>query len=246
MGTGTLKFVSWNIRHGGSKSKLEGICNQLEIWNSDVVGLSEFRESATSQSIAKHLLDLGLKHQLATVDASDRGRNYLCLASRYPLEAQPASGILASSGRWLHAKLNSMDVIVVHVHNRSAEKWQFHAEAVARFSQLKNSPAICFGDTNTGQPELDEENPFFNRREADWFQKIAEAGWVDVWRQRNPKGRAFSWYSNHGNGFRLDQLFASRQFVASISNVKYDWGRGGRDAKLSDHSAITFEVLQQD
>lgn len=240
----TLKFVSWNIRHGGSKKKLEGICNQLEVWNPDVVGLSEFRESATSQSIAKHLHELGLKHQLTTVDAADRGLNFLLLASRYPLKVQPASGILASSGRWLHAKLNSMDVALVHVPNRSTAKWQFHAEVIARFNQLQDVPAICFGDTNTGQPELDEENPFFNRREADWFQKIDEAGWVDVWRQRNPQGRAFSWYSNHGNGFRLDQLFVSHTFADSISKVKYDWSSGGRDAKLSDHAAITFEILQ--
>ena len=206
------------------------------------MGLSEFRESATSQSIAKHLHDLGLKHQLTTVDASDRGRNYLCLASRDRLEAQPASGILASSGRWLHAKTESMDVILVHVPNRSAEKWQFHDGVVARFAGLKGRPAICFGDTNTGKPNLDDETNFFNGQEAEWFQRINDAGWVDVWRQRNPEGREYTWYSHQGNGFRLDQLFASRGFADSISNVQHDWGDGGRDAKLSDHAAITFEI----
>ena len=239
-----MKFASLNIRHGGTKSKLEGICKQLELWNPDVVGLSEFRESATSQSIAKHLYGLGLTYQLTTVDAADRGLNYLLLASRHPLEAQPADGILASSGRWLHAKLNSMDVILLHVPNRSPEKWQFHAEVIARFNELQDVPAICFGDTNTGQPELDEENPFFNLQEAEWFPTINEAGWVDVWRQRNPQGREFTWYSNHGNGFRLDQLFAPTSFADSIAEVKYDWGTGGREAKLSDHAAITFEVLK--
>ena len=237
-----MKFVSWNIRQGGVKTKLEEICKQLETWNADVVGLSEFRESATSQSIARHLEQLGLKHQLTTVNASDRGLNYLLLASRHPLEVQPANGILESSGRWLHAKLDSLDVIIVHVPNRSEAKWQFHAEAAARFGELKDAPAVCFGDTNTGQPKLDEENPFFNRREADWFDKIDETGWSDLWRQRNPEGREFTWYSNHGNGFRLDQLFAPRTFADSITNVEYDWGTGGRDAKLSDHAAITFGV----
>ena len=135
-----------------------------------------------------------------------------------------------------------MDVILLHVPNRSPEKWQFHAEAVAVFDHLQNAPAICFGDTNTGQPAVDEENPFFNAQEADWFQKINDAGWVDIWRQRNLEGREFSWYSNHNNGFRLDQVFAPHFFAGNITNVKYDWGTGGRESKLSDHAAITFEV----
>lgn len=240
-----MKFVSWNIRHGGTKKKLEAICDQLRDWNADVVGLSEFRESGTSQAIAKSLRELGLKHQLTTVDSPKRGRNFLLLASRFPAEVQPAGGILASSGRWLHAKVEAMNVILAHVPNRSAEKWQFHQEAVARFAELKDVPAIFFGDTNTGQPKLDEENAFFNRREADWFQQINDAGWIDVWRERNPEGREFTWYSNHNNGFRLDQLFAPRQFAHRIVDVQYDWGRGGRDAKLSDHAAIVFEVARR-
>ena len=127
-----MKFVSWNIRHGGTKKKLEAICNQLKIWNPDVVGLSEFRESSTSQAIAESLREMGLIHQLTTVDSPERGRNFLLLASRYPAEAQPANGILASSGRWLHAKIEAMDVMLTHVPNRSAEKWQFHDEVVAQ------------------------------------------------------------------------------------------------------------------
>ena len=100
-----MKFVSWNIRHGGTKSKLEAICDQLAIWDADVVGLSEFRSTQTSQSIAKALNSLGLVHQTTTQDAPDGGRNFLALASKFPIEIQPASGRLAELGRWLHAKV---------------------------------------------------------------------------------------------------------------------------------------------
>ena len=100
-----MKFVSWNIRHGGTKSKLEAICDQLAIWDADVVGLSEFRSTQTSQSIAKALNSRGLVHQTTTQDAPDGGRNFLALASKFPIEIQPASGRLAELGRWLHAKV---------------------------------------------------------------------------------------------------------------------------------------------
>lgn len=100
-----MKIVSWNIRHGGTKSKLTAICDQLQRWNPDVVGLSEFRESATSQAIAASLADMGLGYQHTTADAEQRGSNFLMLASRFELELQPSTGLLARSGRWLHAKV---------------------------------------------------------------------------------------------------------------------------------------------
>lgn len=124
-----MKVVSWNIRHGGTKARLPEICGQLEWWAPDLVGLTEFRESATSQTIAESLADLGLTHQLTTADAPDRGRNFLFLASRFPLRGQPAGGLLATSGRWLHAVVHGVRVMLMHVPNRSQAKWQFHTEA---------------------------------------------------------------------------------------------------------------------
>ena len=100
------------------------------------------------------------------------------------------------------------------------------------------------GDTNTGQPGLDEESKFFYRKEGEWLEKIKSVGWEDVWREQNPKGRDFTWYSHQGNGFRIDQVFATSDFAESISKVRYDWGEHGREGKLSDHAAIVFEVSE--
>lgn len=130
----------------------------------------------------------------------------------------------------------------MHVPNRSDEKWQFHDEVIAQFSNFGSVPAIGFGDTNTGVPGVDEESKFFNKKEASWFSRIETAGWQEVWRERNPDAREFTWYSNHSNGFRLDQVFAPNHFADAISNIRYGWG--GREAKLSDHAAIVFDVAE--
>lgn len=58
-----------------TRKKLPAICEQLRFWNPDIVGLSEFRESATSQAIAAALGDMGLIHQQTTVEARGRGVN---------------------------------------------------------------------------------------------------------------------------------------------------------------------------
>ena len=237
-----MKIASWNIRHGGSKKKVTSICEQIAKWDPDILGLSEFRESEPSQKIRKTATELGLTHQVSTIKAPERGKNFLFLASRFPIQVQPASGRLNALGRWLHAKINEIDVILIHVPNRSTDKWRFHDETIVRFTELKDCSSVCFGDTNTGRPDIDEENRFFNRREAQWFDRIIEAGWEDVWRDNNPDKREFSWYSNHDNGFRIDQVFAPKNYKNKITNVRYDWGEGGREAGLSDHAAMIFDV----
>ena len=237
-----MRIVSWNIRHGGTKTKLTEICSQLEHWKPDVVGLSEFRESATSQAIAESLAEMGLAHQLTTAAAAERGRNFLLLASRFPLKVQPSDGLLNSSGRWLHAVTNDVHVMLMHVPNRSEEKWQFHEEVIEQFTKYRSAQAVAMGDTNTGQPGLDEESKFFLRKEGAWMEEIKAAGWQDVWRKQNPDGREFTWYSNHGNGFRLDQVFVTSGVAQSMSKVRYDWGKSGREGKLSDHAAIVFKI----
>ncbi len=239
-----MRVVSWNIRHGGTKAKLTEICNQLERWKPDVVGLTEFRESATSQAIAASLAGMGLTCELTTAQAADRGRNFLLLASRFPLRLQPSDGLLDTSGRWLHAIVGGVRVMLMHVPNRSKAKWQFHAEVIAQLSQFRSESAIAMGDTNTGQPGLDEENKCLYRKEGAWMEEIKSIGWQDVWREQNPKGREFTWYSNHGNGFRLDQVFATADVAESMSRVRHDWGNRGRAGKLSDHAAIVFDVSE--
>ena len=173
-----MKIVSWNIRHGGTKSKQPDICNQLESWEPDVVGLSEFRESATSQAIAASLAKLGLTYQLTTAAATERGRNFLLLASRFPLKAKTSEGLLKSSGRWLHATARGISIMLMHVPNRSGAKWQFHAEVIEQLAQNSSRRAIAMGDTNTGRPGLDEENKFFYRKEGAWLDAVESAGWV--------------------------------------------------------------------
>lgn len=53
----------------------------------------------------------------------------------------------------------------MYVPNRSTNKWQFHKKAVAQFEKYQSFPAIGMGVTNTGRPDIDEENKFSNNRE---------------------------------------------------------------------------------
>jgi exodeoxyribonuclease-3 len=241
-----MRVISWNIQQGGGK-RAKGIMGQLRRWSPDVVGLSEFRGTPPSQQISTGLKEMGLTHQVTTVDSKQPGSNGLLLASRFPIQQIAGKGPLHSLGRWIHVEINEplpMHVITMHVPNRSeGPKYECHAWIVEFFQRHRMQSAMAMGDTNTGMIDLDEESRFFNRRESDWFGQISEAGWIDVWRDRNPSRREFTWRSSHGNGFRLDQLFASHAIERLVSSVEYDWGNPPADVRqLSDHAAIVIDV----
>ncbi len=239
-----MKFLSWNILQGGG-TRAERIAEQIATWQPDIVGLSEFRGTKPSQRIANALADSGLIHQATTVNPDKPNEYRLLLESRYPFEQQPVQGLLHETGRWLHVRLPlplPLDVIVLHIPTRDAgNKYQFQDAVIAEFQSLRNREVVAFGDTNTGEPGLDEDAKFFNAREADWFAQVRTSGWLDVWRHRNPDARKFTWYWNNKNGFRIDQVFATTSLEPRLSSVQYEWGKIG-DVNLSDHAAVLFDV----
>ena len=239
-----MKFVSWNIRQGGG-SKAEQIVQQLFDWNPDAVGLCEFQNSAASQKMAKELRQIVLTNQMTTESAKSRGKNFLFFASKAPVEMIASNDFLDSSGRWIHVKIGSLNVMQMHVPNRKMpNKSEFLDEVVRELALYRDHQTLAFGDTNSARSGIDGESNFFKSgcEEELWFERIAKNDWHDLWRKRNPDARRYTWYSPHNNGFRLDQLFATKSAEPLIENVEYCWGGGSREDNFSDHAAILFEA----
>ena len=244
-----MRLVSWNILHGGGK-RAPQIIDQLERWNPDIVGLTEFCGTQPSQEIASALTELGLVHQESTVSPDSPKRNSLLLASRWPLEAHEPQDI-PDPRSWLHVSVesaNPLSLVLFCVPNRdkNGTSYQFHDAVVDLLRPLAGTRTLAFGDTNTGVPGIDEEARFFNEREGKWFKTLADTGWTDLWRDRNPDAREFTWY-NHasGAGFRLDQLFSTGMTDQIVRDVRYDWGTPpvGKLRGPSDHAAIVIDLL---
>jgi exonuclease III len=66
---------------------------------------------------------------------------------------------------------------------------------------------------------------------------------VDSWRSRNPGTWEYSWYSHHGNGFRIDHVFSNPAADASIQAVAYD--HTPRETGVTDHSALVVKTSGQ-
>jgi len=243
-----MRIVSWNILKGGGE-RAPAISQQLRAWNPDVVGLCEFRGTDPSQSIAAALADMGLVYQHATTDSAKPDADRLLLASRWPLYIRSPEGVLGSTGRWIDARIaaeKDFGIALMWVPNREEECTQpvFHKAVLETLAQGSNSPTFALGDTNTGVPDLDDHSSYFKASEGQWLKDLEECGWTDVWRNRNPESREYTYYNSHGNGFRIDQLFATRSIVGRVNNVAYDWGSPaiGKLRGPTDHAAIVLDV----
>jgi exonuclease III len=210
----------------------------------DCAVLGEFRGTTSSRQIADHLSALGLTHQLDTTLANDPTANALLIASRFPLTRLAVDGFLAARVNWLPVLVespNPFTLVGMYVPNRdkSGIKYDVHDAVVEQLASMRDARGVAVGDTNTGRKGLDEETNFFNGREDAWFDRLAAAGWHDVYRTRFPEAREYSFRSSAGSGFRLDQAFATESLGDFVADIRYDWGG---EEPPSDHAAIVMRI----
>lgn len=233
----------------GGGTRATNIAAQLAFWKPDIVGLSEIRGTKPSQTIASALHEMGLTHQITTVNPDTPNQYGLLLASRFPFRKHDDVGPLQDRQRWIHIDLIEpapMHLMIMHIPNRDeGSKYDCHDWVIGQFSRFAHLNAIAMGDTNTGKAGIDEEATFFNHRETAWFDRILQTSWLDVWRHRNPERQEYTWRTSAGIGFRLDQLFATTQIVSAITDIEYRWGNTEYESdnrKLSDHAAIVADL----
>lgn len=98
----------------------------------------------------------------------------------------------------------------------------------------KSKPVLFCGDLNVAHNEIDLANPKpnigkhgFTFEERAGFDEIEKAGFVDVFRSKNPeKTGAYTWWTHWANararnvGWRIDYWLASKSLEKSIKEVK--------------------------
>ncbi len=245
------RVVLWNIRAGGGK-RAGAIADQLEAWQPDVIGLSEFRGTPASQGLAERLAGAGWPHQIQTVNRKALAQNALLLASRYPLSRRRFAGMPVVRERWLLAKVAAprpFSIGLLHAPNftRPELKYPFLEAASRLAANWRHGPVLIGGDTNSGLRELDEENPLgpqFHREYA-FVAGFPEIGWADAFRHLHGERREYTWYSHRNNGFRLDHAFLNPAMTAELVACRHDWGvnpaEPNRREGLSDHAAIVMD-----
>lgn len=230
-----MKLVTLNIRHGGGK-RIPAILDYLRSQSADLIVLTEFRSNSNAGALRSGLAAQGFHHfSEASVVPKE---NSVCVFSRLPFVSRTYPELPAQDRhRLISAHFDGVAVYGVYFPQNEAKAGLF--KFLAQGGHRPTEPAyFIVGDFNTGLHFRDEEGATFYC--AAEFVGLSECGLVDSWRNRHPDTREFSWYSTHGNGFRIDQVFSSPEAEVLIERVYYD--HRPRQTKATDHSALVLET----
>jgi exodeoxyribonuclease-3 len=230
-----VRLLAWNIRQGGG-SRLPAIAEALARHEADVLVLSEYRGGDSALRLREMLTKFGYPH--STTVLPPPGKSGVLVAARRRLRAHAAlSDTLPEPYRLVHVEIGKLSLCAVYMPNLMA-KVPYWEAVVANLAARVDGHALAIGDFNTCRAYVDE--PGAIDRCAFFMDRVAELGFCDLWRQRYPEGREFSWYSHRGNGFRIDHAFLSPSLARRAGPIRYSHDE--RLSGLSDHSPLILDL----
>ena len=168
----------------------------------------------------------------------------------------------ADEGRISHIQFNledePFDIFSIYFPNGGKhpqawdEKLHFYDRTLEYINTLKEEgrTVIVGGDMNVAHTEIDIARPKqndgkigFHPKERSWMDRVIQAGWMDVWREKNPdKVDVYSWWTMRGGarsrnvGWRIDYFFVEQRFLGRVAFIEYLQQQMG-----SDHCPLKLE-----
>jgi exodeoxyribonuclease III len=168
-----------------------------------------------------------------------------------------------AEGRYVELDLGKVTVISLYLPSgssgpeRQEAKFRFLAEFYPHLKQLRASgrEIILCGDINIAHKEIDLKNwkgnlknSGFLPEERNWLTQIFdELGFVDVFRQLDPRPEQYSWWSQRGGararnvGWRLDYQIATPGIAATAKSTSIY-----TEQVFSDHAPVTVDYEAMD
>ncbi len=163
-----------------------------------------------------------------------------------------------AEGRYIEAEFANVSVISVYFPSgssgpeRQAAKFRFLDQFRPHLARLMSSgrEVVLCGDVNIAHKEIDLRNWRSNRKnsgflpeERAWLSRVFdEQGWVDVFRQLDPRPEQYTWWSNRGQawaknvGWRIDYQIATPGIAARARRAEIYTTK-----RFSDHAPLTID-----
>lgn len=228
-------IMLWNIRFGGG-SRLPEILEVIADHAPDIAVIAEYRNNSVAPALRDGLAREGLKHQAAP-DSPPRELSVL-IASRDEFTPRAMENELPLwPYRALRGDFDSFTIIGFYVPTMERKRPVLHWMRDAAATLLRR-PTLLIGDFNTGIPQVDERGAELTC--SDEFREVLSAGWIDLYRVRNPESRERSFYERPWLGYRIDHALGSPGFNERVHDIYYSHEE--RYAGISDHSSLHLIV----
>lgn len=252
-----MKIISWNV-NGIRAIQQKGFQTALDRIKPDILCLQETR--AQPEQVAA-ILECNDGFHLSASGAAKKGYSGTAILSRIePKNVIHGIGIEAhdQEGRTLTAEFDDFFLVNVYVPNSGNElirldyRSHWDSDFLAFLKTLEaRKPVIACGDFNVAHQEIDIARPKANYNktagytqvEIDGFSRLLDAGFIDIFRQRNPETVAYSWWSFRANarakniGWRIDYFVISPSLEARVRDAIILG-----DVMGSDHCPVGLEL----
>ena len=239
------------------KKDFAGILQKLD---ADIIGLQEIK-AKPEQIIAETDIIQALGYECIFNSAERPGYSGTAVFTRIPpMAVMNRIGTEADNeGRTLALEFEDFYYITTYVPNakddlsRLPYRQEWDKAMCSFIKKLQtHKPVILCWDLNVAHQPIDLKNPKqnegshgFTHEERHGFEKLLEAGLVDVFRENNPELEwAYTWWSNFWNarannsGWRIDYFLVSQNLSSRIIDTTIH-----PDMMGSDHCPVGIEIL---
>lgn len=254
-----LRVASWNIN--SIRSRLEQVLFWIDTREPDVLLLQETKVEDALFPV-EPFTERGY-HVRAMGQKAFNGVAVVSRPEPVVLSKGFSSGFLSDQKRVLQVGVAGMTLINVYVPNggdpsldRFRDKLAFLEHLAAELkAQPAGEPLLVAGDFNVAPGDDDVVDPAameghicFHPEERARFRALLETGMVDLFREFNPDGKAFSWWDyreasfRRDVGMRLDHILVTPGLAGMAESCTIDREPRGW-IKPSDHAPVVAEFL---
>jgi exodeoxyribonuclease-3 len=257
-----MRVATWNIN--GLRARLDFLIHWLRARRPDIVGLQELKLS--DDQFPRKAIEAEGYH--AAVHGQ-KGWNSVAILGRVPVDVRQRGlpGQEESGARLLAAYVGGLSFTTIYVPNGKTVGHEDYPRKLAWLDALSahlhrdlsaDVPTVVCGDFNLAPTELDswheplppERRIHHTEEERARYVKLLQWGLVDLFRDKFPDLRAYSWWDYRGGAFhrnqglRIDLLLGTRSVLTRLRSVEID--RDYRKKKdgltASDHAPVIADL----
>jgi len=253
-----MRITTWNV-NGIRAVVKKDFATSVETIQPDILCLQETK--AQKNEVENTLNGFKSKYELYSNSADRKGYSGTAiLANIKPLNVtyDMNNPEFDTEGRVITAEYAGFYLVTVYTPNAGEglkrldfkERWN---EVFQNFLEEleKKKPVISCGDFNVAHQPMDLKNPKSNYNksagytqvEIDGMDRLLGAGFVDIFRYKNPQKVAYTYWSYRFNararnaGWRIDYFIISRKLTDKVKNIEIH-----SEIMGSDHCPVSLDI----
>jgi exodeoxyribonuclease-3 len=256
-----MRVATWNIN--GLRSRIDFLLHWLRERRPDVVGLQELK--LTNEQFPFDIF-AGAGYR-AVVHGQKAWNGVAVLSREAARETQVGLPDAEDFGaRLLAVEVGGLQFATVYCPNGKSVSHEDYPRKLVWFDTLRRyltdhcnaaDPLLVGGDFNICPAPIDSWNEaalaghiFHTDAERGRFRALVDWGLVDVFRDRRPDTREFSWWDYRGGAFhkkqglRIDLLLATRPVLDRVQSIEIDreYRKKKDDLTPSDHAPVIVDL----